>query len=87
MPAYHKCLNCGSPELVGGVVKAGWRVHRHDLEDCGLQWPYVPPHFPLPTDLFFKEIEICQYAWDSEWKSQDCFHRGAYGVFKLPELW
>ena len=65
----------------------GWRVHHHNPQDHGLQWPYIPPHFPLPTDLFFKEIEICHCACDSKWKSRDHFCHGRYRVFKLPELW
>ena len=73
--------------MVGGVVRVGWRAHRRDPDDLGLQWPYVPPRFPLPTDLFFKEIEICRCAWDSERKFRDCFRHGGYRVFKLPELW
>ena len=55
-----RCLNHGSLELVGGVVKVGWLAHCRDLEDSGLHWPYIPPHLPLPTYLFFKEIEIHQ---------------------------
>ena len=46
----------------------------------------LPPHFPLPTDLFFKEIEICHHARDSERKSRDCFCYGGYQVFRLSKL-
>ena len=61
-------------------------MHRCDLDDCGLLWPYLPPRFPLPNDLFLKEIEICCYAWESEQKSRDRFRRGGYQVFRLPKL-
>ena len=43
---------------VGGVVKAGWQAHCHNPEDHGLLWPYIPPRYPLPTHLFFEEVEI-----------------------------
>ena len=49
--------------------------------------PYLPPHFPLVTDLFLKEIEIHHRAWESERKSRDHFRHGGYRVFRLPELW
>ena len=68
-------------------MRAGWRVHRRDPYDQGLQWPYLPCRFPLTTNLFFKEIEICPHAWDSEQKSRDRFHHGRSRVFRLPELW
>ena len=86
MPAHDKCPNCSGLELVGGVVKVGWRVHHRNPEDRGLQWPYISPHFPLPTDLFFKDIEIRHPAWDFKQKSRDHFYHGGYQVFRLPKL-
>ena len=34
------------PELVGGVIKAGWWEHHCEPKDQGLQRPYLPPCFP-----------------------------------------
>ena len=73
--------------IVGwGGGEGGWWAHHHDLDDRCLQWPYITPHFPLLTDLFFKEIDIHHCAWDFEQKLRDCFCHDGYRVLKLPEL-
>ena len=62
----HRCLSHGGLELVGGVVKAGWWAHHRDI---GLQWPYLPLHFPLPAHLFLKVVNIWCCAWGAKQKS------------------
>ena len=39
-------LGCSGLMLEGGVMKAGWWAHCRDPTNRGLQWPYLPPHFP-----------------------------------------
>ena len=84
-----KCghLSCGSLELIGGVVKVGWKTHQHNLDDYSLHWPYLLPQCPLPAYLFYEEMDICHYTQDAECKLHDHFHKGSNWVFKLPELW
>ena len=40
------------------MVKAGWRVSRKDPADRASMWPYLPPRFPLPSHLYFEEMDI-----------------------------
>ena len=61
------------PELEGGMVKAGWWTHCRDPADQGLQWPYLPPRFPLPSHLYIEEVDIRFQARDAERKPWDCF--------------
>ena len=61
----------GRPELEGGVVKAGWRFSRKDPADRASMWPYLPPRFPLPSHLYFEEMDIQRHARDAERKSQE----------------
>ena len=75
------------PELEGGLVKAGWRAHHHDPKDQGLQWPYLPPSFPLPAHLFTEEVDIWCCTWDAEHKSRNCFCQSGYRVLEMPPLW
>ena len=62
----------GGLELEGGVVKAGWRVSRKDPADRALMWLYLPPRFPLPSHLYFEEMDIWRRARDVERKSREC---------------
>ena len=55
-------LNWGGLELVGGLMKAGWRVHWLDLDSCGLYWPYLLPCYPLLTQLFYEDMAILHCA-------------------------
>ena len=58
--------------LEGGVVRAGWRAHHRDPTNRGLQWPSLPPRFPLPHYLYIEELDIWHLARDMERKSWDC---------------
>ena len=62
----------GGPELEVGVVKAEWRVSRKDPADRASMWPYLPPRFPLPSHLYFEEMDIWRHAQDAERKSREC---------------
>ena len=66
-----RCPGRGGPELEGGVVKAGWRVSRKDPADRASMWPYLPPRFPLPSHLYFEEMDIRRRTWDTERKSRE----------------
>ena len=61
----------GGLELEGGVVKAGWWVSRKDPANRALMWPYLPPRFPLPSHLYFEEMDIWRRARDMERKSRE----------------
>ena len=53
------------------MVKAGWWVSRKDPADRASMWPYMPPRFPLPSHLYFEEMDIRRRARDMERKSQE----------------
>ena len=81
----HGRLSHSGPEL-GGVVKSGWWAHHHNLENCGLHWLDIPPHYPLLIHLCFEEVDIHCQAWDAEHKSYDHFFKSGHWVFELPKL-
>ena len=68
------------------MVKVGWRAHRQDPTDRGLQWPYLPPRFPLPSHLCIEEVDIWHRARDAERKSWDCLRQSGHRVLKMPPL-
>ena len=55
-------------------------------KDRGLQWPYLPPHFPLPTCLFLEEIDIQCCSQDAKRKSHDYSCKSSYRVLMLAHL-
>ena len=67
-------------------MNVGWKAHHHGPKNCGLHWPYVPLHYPLPTHVLFVEIDIWCCALDTKQKFPDRFCKSGYRVFKLPEL-
>ena len=67
-------------------MKVGWQAHCHDPEDQGLQWPYLPPYFPLLTHLFIEEVGIQRHTGDAEHKSHNCLHQIGYRVLEMPPL-
>ena len=67
-------------------MKVGWQAHCRDPEDRGLQWPYLPLRFPLPSHLFMEELDICGCAWDAKQKSCNHSHQSVYRVFVMPPL-
>ena len=74
-------------ELEVGMVKVGWWVHRQDPADWGMQWPYLPRHFPLPSNLFLEEVNIWHRAQDAKHKSHSHFWQSGYRVLEMPPLW
>ena len=70
----------------GGVVKVGWQVHRCNPKDQGLQCPYIPLHFPLPSRLFMEEVDIQHCAWDTVHKFHNHFFQSGYRVLEMPPL-
>ena len=72
-PSSWRCPSHSGPELEGGVVKVGWWTHHKDATNRGLQWPFLPPRFPLPSHLFLEEVGILRWAWEAERKSRDHF--------------
>ena len=54
-----------------GVVKVGWQSHHRDTGDRANQWPYIPPHYPLPKHIYIEETRIRQNMQDAGYKSHN----------------